>query len=206
MKILFVLNGEYNKKLESFLNDYDIIVAVDGGLNHLKNFTPHYVIGDFDSIDKKLLENINSNIIFKDNQDESDFLFALKYITKKYNNIKNIDVICATGNRIDHTICSIFTLINFDVNIKIIGINENIYILKNNTINLKTKMNTTISVIPLTDVKNIKSSGLKWEYNNNNLKLGFVNGISNLSKKENVLISVENGIVLIVENTKLNIS
>ena len=206
MKILFVLNGEYNKKLESFLNDYDIIVAVDGGLNHLKNFTPHYVIGDFDSIDKKLLENINSNIIFKDNQDESDFLFALKYITKKYNNIKNIDVICATGNRIDHTICSIFTLINFDVNIKIIGINENIYILKNNTINLKTKMNTTISVIPLTDVKNIKSSGLKWEYNNNNLKLGFVNGISNLSTKENVLISVENGIVLIVENTKLNIS
>lgn len=200
MKVLFILNGEYNKKLESFLNDYNIVVAVDGGLNHLKNFTPHYVIGDFDSIDKKLLENINSNVIFKNNQDESDFLFALKYITKKYSNIENIDVICATGDRIDHTICSIFTLINFDVNIKIIGINENIYVLKNNTINLKTKINTTISIIPLTDIKNIKSSGLKWEYNNNNLSLGFVNGISNLSTKENVLISVESGIILIVEN------
>lgn len=200
MKVLFILNGEYNKKLESFLNNYDIVVAVDGGLNHLKNFTPHYVIGDFDSIDKKLLENINSNVIFKNNQDESDFLFALKYITKKYSNIENIDVICATGDRIDHTICSIFTLINFDVNIKIIGINENIYVLKNNTINLKTKINTTVSIIPLTDIKNIKSSGLKWEYNNNNLSLGFVNGISNLSTKENVLISVESGIILIVEN------
>ena len=200
MKVLFILNGEYNKKLESFLNNYDIVVAVDGGLNHLKNFTPHYVIGDFDSIDKKLLENINSNVIFKNNQDESDFLFALKYITKKYSNIENIDVICATGDRIDHTICSIFTLINFDVNIKIIGINENIYVLKNNTINLKTKINTTISIISLTDIKNIKSSGLKWEYNNNNLSLGFVNGISNLSTKENVLISVESGIILIVEN------
>ncbi len=206
MKVLFILNGEYNKKLESFLNNYDIVVAVDGGLNHLKNFTPHYVIGDFDSIDKKLLENINSNVIFKNNQDESDFLFALKYITKKYSNIENIDVICATGDRIDHTICSIFTLINFDVNIKIIGINENIYVLKNNTINLKTKINTTISIIPLTDIKNIKSSGLKWEYNNNNLSLGFVNGISNLSTKEDIFISVESGIVLIVENTKLNIS
>lgn len=205
MKVLFILNGEYNKKLENFLNDYDIVVAVDGGLNHLKNFTPHYVIGDFDSIDKKLLENINSNVIFKNNQDESDFLFALKYIIKKYSNIENIDVICATGDRIDHTICSIFTLINFDVNIKIIGINENIYVLKNNTINLKTKINTTISIIPLTDIKNIKSSGLKWEYNNNNLSLGFVNGISNLSTKENVLISVESGIILIIENTKLNI-
>ena len=206
MKVLFILNGEYNKKLESFLNDYNIVVAVDGGLNHLKNFTPHYIIGDFDSIDKKLLENINSNVIFKNNQDESDFLFALKYITKKYSNIENIDVICATGDRIDHTICSIFTLINFDVNIKIIGINENIYVLKNNTINLKTKINTTISIIPLTDIRNIKSSGLKWEYNNNDLNLGFVNGISNLSTKENVLISVESGIILIVENTKLNIS
>lgn len=205
MKVLFILNGGYNNKLESFLNDYDIIVAVDGGLNHLKNFTPHYVIGDFDSIDKKLLENINSNVIFKNNQDESDFLFALKYITKKYSNIENIDVICATGDRIDHTICSIFTLINFDVNIKIIGINENIYVLKNNTINLKTKINTTISIIPLTDIRNIKSSGLKWEYNNNNLNLGFVNGISNLSTKEDIFISVESGIVLIVENTKLNI-
>ena len=200
MKILFILNGGYNNKLKNFLNDYNIVVAVDGGLNHLKNFVPHYVIGDFDSVDKKILENINSNIIFKDNQDESDFLFALKYITKKYSNIENIDVICATGDRIDHIICSIFTLINFDINIKIIGINENIYVLKNNIINLKTKMNTTISIIPLTDVKNIKSSGLKWEYNNNNLKLGFVNGISNLSTKENVLISVESGIVLIVEN------
>ena len=78
MKILFVLNGGYNKRLESFLNDYNIVVAVDGGLNHLKNFTPHYAIGDSDSIDKKLLENINSNIIFKDNQDESDFLFAVE--------------------------------------------------------------------------------------------------------------------------------
>lgn len=200
MKVLFILNGEYNKKLESFLNDYNIVVAVDGGLNHLKNFTPHYIIGDFDSIDKKLLENINSNVIFKNNQDESDFLFALKYIIKKYSNIENIDVICATGDRIDHTICSIFTLINFDVNIKIIGINENIYVLKNNTINLKTKINTTISIISLTDIKNIKSSGLKWEYNNNNLSLGFVNGISNLSTKENVLISVESGIILIIEN------
>lgn len=206
MKVLFILNGEYNKKLENFLNDYDIVVAVDGGLNHLKNFTPHYVIGDFDSIDKKLLENINSNVIFKNNQDESDFLFALKYIIKKYSNIENIDVICATGDRIDHTICSIFTLINFDINIKIIGINENIYVLKNNIVNLKTKINTTISIIPLTDIRNIKSSGLKWEYNNNDLNLGFVNGISNLSTKENVLISVESGIVLIVENTKLNIS
>lgn len=205
MKILFILNGGYNNKLKNFLNDYNIVVAVDGGLNHLKNFVPHYVIGDFDSVDKKILENINSNIIFKDNQDESDFLFALKYITKKYSNIENIDVICATGDRIDHIICSIFTLINFDVNIKIIGINENIYVLKNNTINLKTKINTTISIIPLTDIRNIKSSGLKWEYNNDDLSLGFVNGISNLSIKEDVLVSVESGIVLIVENTKLNI-
>ena len=31
MKILFILNGGYNNKLENFLNDYDIVVAVDLG-------------------------------------------------------------------------------------------------------------------------------------------------------------------------------
>lgn len=203
MNILFILNGKYNRRLKNFLKKYDIIVAVDGGLNHLKDFTPNYVIGDFDSVDKKLLEGIKSKVVFKDNQDESDFMFALKYITKEYKNIDVLDVICATGERIDHTICSIITMINFDIKMKIIGLNENIYLLKNNFINIKTKIGTTISVIPLTNIKNIISHGLEWEYNDVNLELGFVNGISNLSKDKNVYISIKEGVALVIENRKI---
>ena len=199
MKVLFVLNGDYNEKLNNdFLNSYDIVVAVDGGLNNLGNFEPDYLIGDMDSINKKTSEK--TKIIFKDNQDESDFLFALKQITTIYKHIENIDIICAIGSRIDHFLCTLLTLVNFDLKIKIIGPNEDIFLLKSGVYNLPVTINSVLSIIPLLPTKNIMTRGLKWEYEGIDLDFGFVNGVSNIALQDNILLSFDDGVVVVVIN------
>ena len=201
MKILFVLNGSYNKKINSdFLNSYDMVVAVDGGLNNLGNFEPDYLIGDMDSVDKKFLENKRTKIIFKDNQDESDFLFALKQITVIYKNIENIDIICAVGDRLDHSLCTLLTLINFNLKVKIIGQNEDIFLFKSGVYNLSVNIGSTLSIIPLSPIKNIMTRGLKWEYEGIDLDFGFVNGVSNIALQDNILLSFDDGVVVVVIN------
>ena len=70
MATLIVTGGKINKKfLKKHLqtNKYDIIIAVDKGLESLDklNIIPNYIVGDFDSIDKNVLEkykNSKSNI------------------------------------------------------------------------------------------------------------------------------------------------
>jgi thiamine pyrophosphokinase len=209
MKILFILNGEFVDELsDEFLRRYDKIVCVDGGLNNFEkiktNIIPDYIIGDFDSVDVNVFKKYKnkSKIIKKDNQDESDLVFALKNIVSDIKNINNIDICCATGGRIDHTLCSILTLKQIDTKIKscIVGNDCIVYLFKNNKIEINVKVGQTISLIPLTNIVNINTQGFKWELNGIDLQFGFVNGISNIALNKNISVSIEKGECLIIIN------
>ena len=202
MKILFVLNGSNNTKInKNFLKTYDLIVAVDGGLFNLNGFEPDYIVGDFDSINQDFIKNTTSKLIFKDNQDESDFFFGLKKIISIYgDNIEFLDVICAIGDRLDHSLCNLLTLLNFDLKIRIIGQNEEIFLFKGGMYSLPIKIGSTISIIPLSQIKNIMTHGLKWEYEGIDLDFGFVNGISNIAMQDKVLLSFDTGALVVVIN------
>lgn len=209
MRILFILNGEFVEELnDDFLKKYNKIVCVDGGLNNFEkiktNIIPDYIIGDFDSVDVNVFKKYKnkSKIIKKDNQDESDLVFALKNVVSDIKNIDNIDICCATGGRFDHTLCSILTLKQIDTKIKsrIIGNDSIVYLLINNKIEINVKVGQTISLIPLTNIVNINTQGFKWELNGIDLQFGFVNGISNVALSENIFVSIEKGECLIIVN------
>ena len=101
--------------------------------------------------------------------------------------------------------CSILTLKQIDSKIKsrIIGNNSVIYLLVNNKIDIEVKIEQTISLIPLTDIINVSTQGLKWELGGVDLKFGFVNGISNVALSKNIHIGVESGECLVVVNEKV---
>lgn len=209
MRILFILNGEFVDDLsDEFLRRYDKIVCIDGGLNNFDriktNIIPDYIIGDFDSVNIDVFKKYEnkSKIIKKDNQDESDLVFALKNVVSDIKNIDNIDICCATGGRIDHTLCSILTLKQIDTKIKscIVGNDCIVYLFKNNKIEINVKVGQTISLIPLTNIVNINTQGFKWELNGIDLQFGFVNGISNVALSENIFVSIEKGECLIIVN------
>jgi thiamine pyrophosphokinase len=209
MKILFIANGDLNFNID--LIKYDVICCIDGGLRHLikmdENFIPKYIIGDFDSIDVRLLEKYKNKslIIKKDNQDESDLLYGLKYILKKEKEIDELIFVGVKGNRIDHTLCNIMLLNKIPDNIKskIMTNDEDIYFLKDHMF-LDNVINKTISLIPLNYVEKLKTNGLKWELNDVNLELGYINGISNVALKNKVEIAIRSGLLLVILN-KVNV-
>ena len=144
ISFIFILNGDLDKEYDiSFFKNYNYIVCIDGGFEKfLKlnlNIEPDYLIGDFDSIanmEEKTRKFPKDKIIFKDNQDEGDTEFALKYILKKYSNekIKNIDFIYATStSRIDHLFCNTFLLkqVPLNINSKIITKTQEIFLVRN---------------------------------------------------------------------------
>lgn len=77
MNSLIVTGGNINKNLlKTHLetNKYDIIIAVDKGLEFLEDINPDYIVGDFDSVDIDILEKYkNLGIKVKKLIPEKDF-------------------------------------------------------------------------------------------------------------------------------------
>jgi thiamine pyrophosphokinase len=203
MKILFIANGDTNSNIN--LELFDKICCVDGGLHNLKKIdnavVPNYIFGDFDSVDTNLLSKYKNKtaIIKKEKQDASDLLFAVEYITKTYKNIEEMVFICVKGNRFDHTICNVLLLSRINCKTKIVTADEEIYLVRKK-IELQNVLKKTLSLIPLSNIKNIKTKGLKWELEGCSLDFGYINGISNIAVGNNVEISIDGGILLVCVN------
>ena len=210
ISFIFILNGDLDKEYDiSFFKNYNYIVCIDGGFEKfLKlnlNIEPDYLIGDFDSIanmEEKTRKFPKDKIIFKDNQDEGDTEFALKYILKKYSSekIKNIDFIYATStSRIDHLFCNTFLLkqVPLNINSKIKTKTQEIFLVRNKA-EIKGHATRTLSVIPLTNIKGLTIKGCKWELDNVETNFGFIGGISNIVEKDPAEISVKEGECLVV--------
>lgn len=206
-KILFIANGQVCQFKKNFFDIFDEIVCVDGGYNSAKLYgiSPTFLIGDLDSIkiEETKLDK-SCKIIFKDNQNESDLEFAIKYILKNVNGIGEISIINAIGLRLDHTINNIILLKSIDKRIitKIVSENEELYLVRD-TITLENVLDKTLSILPITDIKNIRTRGLKWELNGVNINFGFVGGISNVCLKNRIKISLESGEILVILNNKV---
>lgn len=203
-KVLFIANGQVCQFEKNFFNNFDEIVCVDGGYNSTKLYgiSPTFLIGDLDSAKVEKTEPDKAcKLVFKDNQDESDLEFAIKYILKNVKDIGEITIINATGLRLDHTINNIILLKSIDKRIiaKLISENEELYLVRD-TIILENVLNKTLSILPITDVKNIKTHGLKWELDGADISFGFVGGISNVCLEDIIKISLESGEILVILN------
>lgn len=212
MKVCIVLNGEvkdYKKTKEIILKEnYNYIIGADGGCNHLfkMNITPNYIVGDLDSIKREIIEYYeNKNVTFKrypSHKDETDSEICI-YLAKLLG-ADEIDIFATLGGRIDHTLANI-GLMNYikENNIKprILTSEEEILMVKNETINLKGKRGDTVSVISI----NGESKGVtlkKLEYPLYNATVNHLSplGISNVMLEDECTISIKDGCALIIRN------
>lgn len=205
MKCLIISGGEYSPVK---LNEkYDLIIACDKGYLYAKKLKikPDIIVGDFDSspIPKNKNEKIN---IIKVNsiKDDTDTSLAIKYALR--NGYKNIDIICALGNRLDHTLANIQMLkyileagggcriLSKDIEIRTLKIGLN----KINNNSKKTK-NKIFSIFSLSDKSKIKYiKGSKYDTKNITIKNNFPLGVSNEFVKNEVSIYVDSGVVIAV--------
>ncbi len=158
MKILIITGGNINKEfLRNHLkeNKYDEIIAADKGLEVLNktNINPDYIIGDFDSINKEILEQYKNIPItyLKPEKDFTDTHMALKLAIE--NGAKRITIYGAIGTRLDHSIANIHILketLEKNIDTEIIDENNKIKLISKNTTIKKDNKYKYISLIPLT--------------------------------------------------------
>ena len=199
MKKCLIISGGDFEKIE--LNDkYDFFIACDKGYLYAKklNIKPNIIVGDFDSAKKP--KNVENVIKVSKIKDDTDTSLAVKYALK--NGYKDIDIICALGGRIDHTLANI-SLMKYVVEhkgvVKIISNSATLMVFTKGKIRINKDNNKYLSIFSLSDKSKIDYiKGTKYDIKNLILKSSFPLGVSNEFKNKLAEIKISKGVVLII--------
>ena len=212
MNTLIVTGGNINLNFfNNLLNNekFDITIASDKGLETLDklNIVPNYIIGDFDSINREVLnkyinrEDIN---VFKLNpiKDFTDTHMALK----KAIDLKstNVTIVGAIGTRIDHILGNINILkeaLDKDIDCKIVNENNEISLINKDVVIHKDENYPFISLIPLTTkVYGVTLKGFKYSLEDATMEIGNSLGISNEQIDNEAEIKIKDGIMIVIKS------
>ena len=145
---VILANGIFptHKKPLKILKEADTIICCDGAINKLDklDIIPNLIIGDMDSITKKLKDKYRDQLLTIQSQNENDLRKAINWLEK--NNYKSAIILGATGNRDDHSLGNIFTLLEYPAKIKYNLKNATLKSLYSGTLNESTSDFITINI------------------------------------------------------------
>ena len=200
-KALLICNGSMPKQasIAPLLREKPFIVCADGGANKSRRLgiRPDLIIGDFDSITsstKKYFSRVPS--IRLGSQDSTDLEKALDHLLKL--DIRNADVLGATGGRPDHMLSNFSILKKYrkKISLRFIDPYGTLQIIEGRY-KLNLPVGSLISLIPLGRCDGITTIGLKYALSNETLELGVREGTSNEVLASPVTINVKKGCLLI---------
>ncbi len=188
-------------KLINEIEKEAFIICADAGYANAKAMGLHVdlAIGDWDSISKE--EIIADEIItLPHEKDDTDLHFAAKYtVEQKFEEVQLLGVL---GGRFDHTIANINTLTFLTKqHVFAYAQDETTYctVIENSSITLPRKENKYISVFSLCEKsKGVSLKGLHYPLQNATIYNSFPVGVSNEFEKDEAVISVEDGTLLII--------
>jgi thiamine pyrophosphokinase len=212
MKCVIFVGGTYRpgKASRKALVDADMLIAADSGaatalsLGHV----PTYIVGDFDSLDKQLVEQARergSHIIAAAvEKDETDMELAVQLALEQ--GATEITLLGALGGeRFDHTIANVLLLAGFDsVLIQIIDGPSTCWLLRGpGHTTIHGQSGDLLSLLPLTgDATGIHTQGLYYPLHGETLRFGKPRGISNELTAEQAEVSFESGLLLVIHTQK----
>lgn len=211
-KILILTGGEVEDAIVSRLTDnegYSMYIAADRGLMVADrlNLPLDYIVGDFDSVSEELLMKYRKMSIpiltFPAKKDKTDTEIAIE-LALSYNPAR-IDIVGATGSRLDHTIANIHLLmlpLQNNTDAYIIDTNNKLY-LKQGSFELKKKeqYGDYVSLLTFTEkVRGLTLTGFKYPLNNVTLPAGNSLGISNEIYENTARVEFSEGILLVIES------
>lgn len=205
-KCLIIGNGKApEKKTILFLmkKGYDTIICADGGLHHVSKLkiNPHYIIGDFDSVDKDLLDSYRgkSKIIQIKRQDDTDIEKCLKIAVK--HNFSDAVLLSVTGDRLDHSFCNLGIALKFHnkINVRIISETSLLSVCEKH-VSFETKKGEYISLYAFDKKTKITSQGLKYPLNETLLPFGVRESTSNVAVSGLVNLTIKNGKIFVIRD------
>lgn len=210
-RILIITGGRIE---DTFLGDlvsrerYSMVIAADSGLAAADrlNIGLDFIVGDFDSVSDQILlkykEKSTPIETFPTEKDKTDTQIAIELALM--NNPTEIDIVGATGSRLDHALANVhLLLLPMQVRIPacIIDPNNKIY-LKNESFKIQKnkQYGNYVSLMPFTEkVNGLTLKGFKYPLNHITLTAGSSLGISNEVKEEEAQIELTGGILLVME-------
>jgi len=150
------------------VKESDILIAADGGAAfcHECDLQPHIIIGDLDSIDPKVLklyEEKSEILKFPKDKDETDIELAYNEAIKR--GASSLKVFSWADERIDYSLGALLSLSESPVPTEFSLSNHSVYLLNKNqpTYELNSDKGESVSIFPLVTPVSLKSTGLKWE-------------------------------------------
>lgn len=207
MRSIIVSGGKAPSKelLKEYIKDDDYIVGVDKGCNILREIevTPNIILGDFDSIDKEVLNYYKDKSVkiekFNPEKDYTDT--DLGYIKALEVNPSEIILFGATGSRIDHMLGNIGILLKGlreNIKVTIADDNNRMYAVNKSSL-VKKEEGCVISFHALSDVvKNLTIKNGKYPLNNYDMTLLEPRAICNEFLDDDIYIEFDSGIILIL--------
>ena len=195
---LISIGGNSTSNILSIESNFDEIIAVDSGVEHLFKLSldPTTLIGDLDSISENSLDKVKKNgvdiIAFNSNKDQTDFELALNYLEGVENSI--IYIIGGESGEIDHLL-SIFLLIpskSFFENI--IWVYGDKKIIFRQKLKLNVKKMSKFSIIPITNLSNLSIDGAEWNLENKNIQFGETTTLRNVANKDEINVNCDTGV------------
>lgn len=193
MKILIISGGSIDEMWgRKWVADYepDYCIAADSGLVMADKLglTVDLLLGDYDSVDKKIFEKYNGNIktiTYPCEKDYTDTHLALKkaiekikkmHDTSKDSTEDEIAIIGATGTRYDHAFTNIFVLdesLEAGIRCAIYDKNNKIYLAdKSFEIRKDKQFGDYLSFAPMTPEAGLSLSGVKYPLDRYTLRQG----------------------------------
>lgn len=200
---LIITGGEYSPVPENLSYNYSI--ACDLGYEHAKTLgiTPDLIIGDFDSLQEEQLLDVQIPVVrHPSKKDDSDTMLAIKYAIRQ--GYDHICMICALGGRWDHAFANVQSMTyaaKHGVTCEIIAKDDTLRTFFGGEIRLKRRERYAFSLFALTDTcEHICITGAKYPAEDITLTNDFPLGLSNAWEADEVKITMDKGIMLIVES------
>lgn len=210
-KILIITGGKAEDDFIATLikkEQYSMIIAADSGLMAADrlNLPLDFIVGDFDSVKGSILQKYKETSTpietFPTEKDKTDTQIAIELALM--HNPSAIDIVGATGSRIDHVLANIHLLLlpmQLGISAAILDPNNKIYLKKESFQIQKSKQyGSFVSLLPFTDkVSGLTLKGFKYPLDHITLCEGSSLGISNEIKEEVALVELLEGILLVIE-------
>ncbi|MEN6570593.1 MAG: thiamine diphosphokinase [Anaerolineaceae bacterium] len=183
----------------------DLLVAADGGLNHLLKLglIPQYLVGDLDSVTPQQVDEMRAKGCkveqFPVDKDQTDLELAL--LRAIVEEPEMVLVFGALGGRIDQELANLSLLLMpelIDTNVRILSESEQIFLIISAK-EIQGEPGDRISLLPWGGpAVGVSTQGLKYPLEFETLTPDRSRGVSNVMLEETAQVSVESGSLLCI--------
>jgi thiamine pyrophosphokinase len=184
----------------------DMFIAADSGAATALEYgcTPRIVVGDFDSLDEAILEDLGKRgseirrVAVE--KDETDTELAVQVAIDE--GATRITLVGALGGaRFDHTMANILLLAGFErVPIMLVDGPSTCWLVHGpGSSAIDGKVGDLVSLLPLTgDASGVRTKGLYYALQGETLSFGKPRGVSNVLTEDHAEVSVDGGVLLVI--------